>query len=1010
MGAITRWLLLGPYKTGLGCGPTPDQMRLDFLTDGTIPADIWTPKEGDEIATDCGAAAACLEWACDLAALGDSSLDCGAFPSPRVVFFDSPETDGYIDLNAFWGGGFGGDPPGNFNDLNETVMAYAWTYVINTTPDPITAMVGHNSDDSHRILVNFEEASGSPAIACRAPDRGTFDQDVLGPVILKPGHNVVLSETWEGGGNWGFHLRFIDEAGEPISSPTLEIADPLEFPPDQRQKVFVSRDLPDGLVNGASGTVTFLVSPRFGSGQVVIKEKPPAGLTPSNPSNGGSLAAGTITWSLGLVDKDITLTYTLAAAADASDSVFTDSTATVDGGRIGIGGDSTYTGSPFTVNGFIKLWSHLGPLAWSFPARPSDDGPPGACDANGGAELPVDWIVNADGSITESSILPFPGVIVRPKYGGDGVTPGSGARAAGLTLAAGPSGSVVQDRFPVWHGSLSRSDTIDHGSPEVNGFDAEDHLTMSCVYVTNHTGAAIDTMIGLGSDDSIQILLNDVDLTETAPGLPGGIVGCRGWGIANEEQNTAPVKLPDGESRLLVKVIDGCCASGFRLRFQDPADPTGPGLRAPDITLSLESQRNRRQAEVVRGLAKDTYTLGEKASVSLASTAPAPVNMLLSEVLPPNTTASNISDNGSESGGVIRWDLTNVTNKTVSYQLGAGSCAGDLVFGQSSFKVGLNEVVVSGKPAVLRAYGQGDLGLWDSRDIGTTGGSAEKLGGHEILLNGTGAGIKGQADEFHFVSVPATGDFEVSAGISCFDDPSKKGQISLMVRDSFDADAVHAFIGLSFKTPLIDELTLKGNFRATAGAGTSLLLPTGSPREIPSLPIYFKIKRAGTLLTFSRSADGVSYTEAATREIGTGGIGSSAKINFGERTLIGLAVSGGGGGSTRADFRDVSGPEFGAAEGPTFHRGDTDDNGQLQLTDAVRILGFLFLGGASPTCLDAADSDDNGQLQLTDAVRILGFLFLGGAALAPPGPPGGGNPCGTDPGQVHLGCAAYTKC
>jgi hypothetical protein len=93
---------------------------------------------------------------------------------------------------------------------------------------------------------------------------------------------------------------------------------------------------------------------------------------------------------------------------------------------------------------------------------------------------------------------------------------------------------------------------------------------------------------------------------------------------------------------------------------------------------------------------------------------------------------------------------------------------------------------------------------------------------------------------------------------------------------------------------------------------------------------------------------------------------------------------------------------------PKFHRGDSDDNGQLQLTDAVRILGFLFLGGAAPTCADAADADDNGQLQLTDAVRILGFLFLGQASPAPPGPPP--QPCGVDPGATHLGCASYTRC
>ncbi|HVR75571.1 MAG TPA: hypothetical protein VMT52_14645, partial [Planctomycetota bacterium] len=95
--------------------------------------------------------------------------------------------------------------------------------------------------------------------------------------------------------------------------------------------------------------------------------------------------------------------------------------------------------------------------------------------------------------------------------------------------------------------------------------------------------------------------------------------------------------------------------------------------------------------------------------------------------------------------------------------------------------------------------------------------------------------------------------------------------------------------------------------------------------------------------------------------------------------------------------------------GVQFHRGDADDNGSLQLTDAVRILGFLFLGGPAPTCLEAADADDNGSLQLTDAVRILGFLFLGGPPPAPPGPPP--SPCGPDPaGSPDLGCDSYTSC
>ncbi|MBI4603933.1 MAG: PKD domain-containing protein [Planctomycetes bacterium] len=94
--------------------------------------------------------------------------------------------------------------------------------------------------------------------------------------------------------------------------------------------------------------------------------------------------------------------------------------------------------------------------------------------------------------------------------------------------------------------------------------------------------------------------------------------------------------------------------------------------------------------------------------------------------------------------------------------------------------------------------------------------------------------------------------------------------------------------------------------------------------------------------------------------------------------------------------------------GPVFHRGDSDDNGQLQLTDAIRVLGYLFLGAVEPTCLDAADADGNNQLQLTDAIRILGFLFLGGDPPVSPGPPD--SPCGLDNDETHLGCTSYTHC
>jgi hypothetical protein len=76
-----------------------------------------------------------------------------------------------------------------------------------------------------------------------------------------------------------------------------------------------------------------------------------------------------------------------------------------------------------------------------------------------------------------------------------------------------------------------------------------------------------------------------------------------------------------------------------------------------------------------------------------------------------------------------------------------------------------------------------------------------------------------------------------------------------------------------------------------------------------------------------------------------------------------------------------------------FRRGDVDANGTAEITDAVSLLGFLFLGEAGPACQDAADADDTGRLDLNDPVFILGYLFQGG--LEPPAP--GPTNCGSDP-------------
>ncbi|MCZ6793885.1 MAG: hypothetical protein O7J95_09775 [Planctomycetota bacterium] len=79
-----------------------------------------------------------------------------------------------------------------------------------------------------------------------------------------------------------------------------------------------------------------------------------------------------------------------------------------------------------------------------------------------------------------------------------------------------------------------------------------------------------------------------------------------------------------------------------------------------------------------------------------------------------------------------------------------------------------------------------------------------------------------------------------------------------------------------------------------------------------------------------------------------------------------------------------------------FIRGDVEENGDVNITDAIKILGYLFLGDDDPPCLDAADVDDDGEVIITDAVFLLNHLFGGGAQPRPPFPEPGHDPTEDD--------------
>lgn len=90
-----------------------------------------------------------------------------------------------------------------------------------------------------------------------------------------------------------------------------------------------------------------------------------------------------------------------------------------------------------------------------------------------------------------------------------------------------------------------------------------------------------------------------------------------------------------------------------------------------------------------------------------------------------------------------------------------------------------------------------------------------------------------------------------------------------------------------------------------------------------------------------------------------------------------------------------------------FVRGDTNADGNLDISDAIAALGYLFDPSVDPpSCLDAADANDDEAVDIADSVYLLAYLFGDGPTLPAPGPD-----CGEDPtSPADLSCNEYAPC
>jgi lamin tail-like protein len=184
-------------------------------------------------------------------------------------------------------------------------------------------------------------------------------------------------------------------------------------------------------------------------------------------------------------------------------------------------------------------------------------------------------------------------------------------------------------------------------------------------------------------------------------------------------------------------------------------------------------------------------------------------------------------------------------------------------------------------------------------------------------------------------------------------------------------------------------------FRTLFISGDELALLVGSATEEPN-----------DFLDYLRWGSSAVALNAAAIEAGIWQEEDSIDVS---QMTLGSSIAYAGPGRGSESFRIDPSPSLGIdnTEPPPAHafvRSDCNQDSFVDISDAVSILAFLFLGAGHPSCDRACDSNDDGGIDVSDPIHVLGFLFLGNTQQKPP------MACGPQPVLNALSCEDFTSC
>jgi regulation of enolase protein 1 (concanavalin A-like superfamily) len=138
---------------------------------------------------------------------------------------------------------------------------------------------------------------------------------------------------------------------------------------------------------------------------------------------------------------------------------------------------------------------------------------------------------------------------------------------------------------------------------------------------------------------------------------------------------------------------------------------------------------------------------------------------------------------------------------------------------------------------------------WQATDIGEVGAaghsSVDEQSGPEFTVHGSGADVWGTADEFHFLSREAVGNFDFCARV-IVEDVDRWTKAGLMMRDGLSAHARHAFI---IQTPRTERGVAFQRRPVTGGSSVHTAGPATAPEG------FMRLVREGDVIRAYHKAE-----------------------------------------------------------------------------------------------------------------------------------------------------------